>query len=81
MLQANASLTDLRLGANAVNSRGLCALAHAAALHPALRRLALWGNRFDSSACLAWQPVLAAGKLELDFGAQEVDGVFMPVRR
>ena len=37
------------------------------------------GNHFDSSACLAWQPVVAAGKLELDFAAQEVDGVFMPV--
>ena len=32
-------------------------------------------------ACLAWRPVLGAGKLETDFTAQEVDGVYMPVRR
>jgi len=81
MLMANASLTSLHLGSNSINSRGLCALAHAVGLHPSLQSLSLWGNRFDSSACLAWRPVLGAAKLELDFTAQEVDGVYMPVRR
>ena len=40
--------------------------------------MTLWGNRFDSAACLAWTPAL--GELELDFHTQEVDGTFMPVQ-
>ena len=40
--------------------------------------MSLWGNRFDSAACLAWLPSLKV--LALDFTVQEVDGAFLCVR-
>ena len=48
------------------------------AINRSLQGMSLWGNRFDSAACLAWTPAL--GRLELDFRTQEVDGTFMPVQ-
>ena len=60
-----------------INSRGLCALAHGVALNRSMQSMTLWGNRFDSAACLAWTPAL--DRLELDFCTQEVDGTFIPV--
>ena len=77
MVQTNCSLASLALSYNGINSRGLCALAHGVAAHRSLRSLTLWGNRFDSAACLAWTPAMS--RLELDFRLQEVDGTFMPV--
>ena len=78
MVQNNGSLLQLHLGNNSINSRGLCALAHAVAINQGLQAMTLWGNRFDSAACLAWKPGIA--KLALDFRTQEVDGTFMPVQ-
>ena len=78
MVQDNSSLTGLSLAHNSINSRGLCALAHGVAINRSLQSMTLWGNRFDSAACLAWTPALA--RLELDFRTQEVDGTFMPVQ-
>ena len=40
--------------------------------------LRLWGNGFDSAACLAWIPSLQF--LKLDIAVQEVDGAYNAVR-
>ena len=57
---------------------GLCALARAVSDHVALEEIELWGNRFDSAACLAWIPSL--NYLKLDIAVQEVDGAYNAVR-
>ena len=38
----------------------------------------LWGNTFDSAACLAWIPCL--NYLKLDVAVQEIDGTYTCVR-
>ena len=43
-----------------------------------MQEMELWGNRFDSAACLAWIPSLQY--LKLDIAVQEVDGAYNAVR-
>ena len=78
MVQANSSLTGLALAHNSINSRGLCALAHGVAINRSLQSMTLWGNRFDSAACLAWLPALDF--IKLDVGVQEVNGAYNVVQ-
>ncbi|KAL1526167.1 hypothetical protein AB1Y20_014895 [Prymnesium parvum] len=85
ILAANSSLTQLDVSACAMRSRGLCAIGRAIApnarsiTHPKLLSVSLWGNSFDSAACLVWQPIMSV--LELDILVQEVDGVFNCVQK
>ena len=83
VVQKSTKLQFLDVKANAITSRGLCALARAvsfdsAQFHAELQELQLWGNRFDSAACLAWIPVLQF--LKLDIAVQEVDNAYHCVR-
>ena len=58
MVQQAGSLQRLDVSSNGISSRGLCALARAVSSHPVLQEVELWGNRFDSAACVAWiQPL------------------------
>ena len=50
-----------------------------AVTHPKLLNVALWGNQFDSAACVVWRPIMSM--LELDISVQEVDGAFNCVRK
>ena len=72
------SLLHLDVGSNSITSKGLCALARAVGQHNTLQEMELWGNRFDSAACLAWIPSLQF--LKLDIAVQEVDGAYNAVR-
>ena len=47
-------------------------------LHQSMDAMELWGNKFDSAACLAWIPALHY--LKLDIAVQEVDGAYACVR-
>jgi len=84
-------LQHLDVQSCSITSRGLCALARSVvnraaeaeqednpALHMSVESMELWGNRFDSAACLAWIPALHY--LKLDIAVQEVDGAYNCVR-
>ena len=47
--------------------------------HPKLLNVALWGNKFDSAACVVWQPIMTV--IDLDISVQEVDGAFNCVQK
>jgi Ran GTPase-activating protein (RanGAP) involved in mRNA processing and transport len=78
VVQSSATLQHLDVASNAISSRGLCALARAVSQHVALKETQLWGNRFDSAACLAW--ISSLQYLKLDIAVQEVDGTYNCVR-
>ena len=78
ILSASRSLVHLDVGSNSITSKGLCALARNVSRHSTLQEMELWGNRFDSAACLAWIPSLKF--LKLDIAVQEVDGAYNSVR-
>lgn len=75
---ANKSLLQLDVSSNSISSRGLCALGRSVSQHVMLQSMELWGNRFDSAACLAWLPALQM--LKLDISVDEVDGSYSCVR-
>lgn len=80
LLGSNGSLRIVDGAHNRLGSRGLCALAAATRAHPALRTLRLWGNYFDSAACLSWTEALGTLRaLDLDFTPTAVDGVYQCV--
>ena len=77
MVEDNRSLVHLDVASNSLTSRGLCALARAASHHLKLDALNLWGNSFDSAACLTWNNAISStGKLRLDVEFQLVDGFY-----
>lgn len=78
VVETSRNLRKLDVGFNGISSRGLCALARSVSSHPTLEEAMLWGNRFDSAACLAWIPSLDF--LKLDLAVQEVDGAFNAVQ-
>jgi len=78
LLTSNGSLRKVDVCSNGITSRGLCALGPAAAHHPSMQEMSIWGNRFDSAACLAWLPATTA--LVLDISVSEVDGAYHCVR-
>ena len=84
-------LQHLDVASCEITSRGLCALARSVVdrvtavehqdprlLHQSMDAMELWGNKFDSAACLAWIPALHY--LKLDIAVQEVDGAYACVR-
>lgn len=70
IVATNHSLLQLDVTSNAISSRGLCALGRSISGHPMLQDVSLWGNSFDSAACLAMQQALQMVKL--DFTVQQV---------
>jgi len=83
ILASNASLVELELSSCGMTSRGLCALGRSISdghgvTHPKLLNISLWGNQFDSAACVVWRPIMSM--MELDISVQEVDGAFNCVR-
>jgi len=74
-LNSNSTLTHLDITHNSITSCGLCALGPVLARHRSITTVAVIGNRFDSAACRSWLPALQT-KLKVDFGIQEVDGVY-----
>ncbi|VEL12360.1 unnamed protein product [Protopolystoma xenopodis] len=63
---------------NQIKGPGLCAIADAMANHnQTLKRIFLWGNDFEESACDAFARLLSSGRLEeqnTDFQPYGVDG-------
>lgn len=78
VIVASKRLTRLDVSSNGITSRGLCAIARAVMDHPEIAEMDLWGNVFDSAACLAWIPALEP--LKLDIAVQEVDNAYICVR-
>ena len=78
MVSSNRSLLQLDVSSNSISSRGLCALGRSVSQHVMLQSMELWGNCFDSAACLAWMPALQMLKLDISVG--EVDGAYSCVR-
>jgi len=78
IVTSSRSILHLDVSSNSITSKGLCALARAVSQHTTLQEMELWGNRFDSAACLAWIPSLQF--LKLDIAVQEVDGAYNAVR-
>ena len=78
VVEVSGKLRRLDVTTNSITSRGLCALARSVAQHPAIVQMELWGNRFDSAACLAW--IAPLQYIKLDIAVQEVDNAYHCVR-
>jgi len=89
IVQASRGLERLDVSACSITSKGLCSLARAIGAepegqrgsgfiewHPTISLIELWGNRFDSAACLAWIPALTSEIVSLDVAVQQVDGAY-----
>jgi len=85
IFKENQSLVDLDLCSCGMTSRGLCAIGHAISpdahrvKHPKVMTVSLWGNKFDSAACVVWQQIISM--IDVDISVQEIDGAFNCVRK
>lgn len=79
ILSDNTSLLQLDLTSNGMTSRGLCAIGRAVDGHSTMQQIGLWGNRFDSAACVVWEPLLKV-MLDIDFSVQLVDNTYIAVQ-
>ncbi|NXK60519.1 LRC34 protein, partial [Sylvietta virens] len=73
----NMTLQALSIVSNNITNKGLVALAHAMQSNTKLSHVYFWGNKLDTSTCVAFSELIELGRLQLDCTdvvPYEVDG-------
>ncbi|KAJ3140741.1 hypothetical protein HDU90_008045 [Geranomyces variabilis] len=65
MLSNNYTLSTLYIDYNGITGVGLIAIAKASRYNQALKRIRVWGNKWNTAACEVWAPLLGGPQVDV----------------